>query len=243
MTYLHSGLFALHILFGSIALVLFWVPFFTKKGQLNHVKFGNYYKNSMYAVAATGALMAIIVLAIPLTIKAKVVENSNDLQISAFYLRLFWAFLLYLAVLSFSTTRHAITVLKVRANNAQMRTFWYLAPLVTLTALGPVFIYLGMTYEQPLHIVFGSIGMIVGISMLQYCFKKEIKPREWILAHVDSMIGSGIGAYSAFLAFGGRTMLSDLGQWQIAFWVAPGVIGVIASWILCKKYQKVFSVA
>ena len=51
------------------------------------------------------------------------------------------------------------------------------------------------------------------------------------------MIGSGIGAYTAFLAFGGRVMFSDMGQYQILFWVAPGIIGGTAISLLVRKYK------
>jgi hypothetical protein len=32
-------------------------------------------------------------------------------------------------------------------------------------------------------------------------------------------------------------MLGDLGQWQIVFWIAPGVIGAIASARMSRKYK------
>lgn len=243
MLTIHSSLFFLHILFGSLALVLFWVPFFTKKGQLNHRKFGSFYTNAMYLVAASGAIMALIVLADPIGIKGADMGENVDKERAAFFYRMFWAFLLYLSLLSFVTTRHAMAVLKVKDKLQQFRTPMYLSPVILLIAAGPLFIYLGIKYDFTLHIIFGSVGLLAGIGTLKYCLQKSIKPRAWIIEHVSSMIGSGIGAYTAFVAFGGRTMLADFQQWQIVFWSAPGVIGVTASIILCKRYSRVFSVA
>lgn len=242
MTYIHSTLFILHILFGSTALILFWVPLFTEKGKLNHIKFGRYYKHTMYVVAGTGALMALMVIAMPLVIKAAIVGENTNTEKLAHTLRVFWFFLLYLSLLSFTVTRHAVAVLQAKRDRQILRKWHYITPILLLIAGAPIILYVGYINKQTLHMVFSVLGFAVGASMLKYCLKKEIKEREWILEHISAMLGSGIGAYTAFLAFGGRTLLSDLGQWQMLFWIAPGVIGSVASAILCKKYKVVFNI-
>jgi hypothetical protein len=242
MIHIHSVLLFLHILLGSGALVLFWVPFYTEKGKLNHRKFGAYYKSAMYIVAASGAIMSVLVLAAPLAIKGDIASSTTDPAKVAHAVRLFWTFLLYLSLLSFTTTRHAIAVLRAKQDLRLLRSFHYILPIALLALFGPVLIYLGVNNNQILHSVFGVLGVISGMSMLRYCFKKTLAKREWILQHMGSMIGSGIGAYTAFLAFGGRVLFANAGEWQIVFWVAPGVIGSIASYILSKKYEKVFSI-
>jgi len=241
MTYLHSFLFIAHILLGSAALLLFWVPMYTAKGQLNHKKFGRWYKNTMYGVAATGAIMAIIVLAIPLVIKHQYANHENA-QAIATNIRFFWVFLLYLALLSFTTTKHGEWVLKVKERREHLRTWQYVTPLVLLFVGGFAFIGMGLLRGQTLHTVFGILGVLVGFSMLRYVFAKHLGARQYILEHIGSMIGSGIGAYTAFVAFGGRQLIESAGQYQLLLWIAPGVIGSILSYILCKKYGKVFKV-
>lgn len=241
MTYLHSSLFILHIIFGSAALILFWVPMYTKKGQLNHKKFGRYYRNVMYAVAGTGAIMAALVLAIPLTIKHEYADRENAAQIAE-NIRYFWSFLLYLALLSYTSTKHGDAVLRAKENRANLRTFAYVAPIALLFACGPLFIGIGLVRSSMLHTIFGVLGLLVGAGMLRYIFKKTVGARAYILEHVSSMIGSGIGAYTAFLAFGGRQFLDGAGGYQIVFWIAPGVLGSVLSFMLCKKYGKIFRV-
>jgi hypothetical protein len=66
MSTLHSFTFVLHIIFGSMALILFWLPLASKKGSLDHIKFGRYYAKVMYVVAASGAVMAMLVIYSPL---------------------------------------------------------------------------------------------------------------------------------------------------------------------------------
>lgn len=241
MTYIHSFLFVGHILFGSLALILFWVPMFTKKGQLNHVKFGRWYSNAMYGVAATGAIMAIIVIAMPLTILTQYANHENAAQIAEAY-RYFWTFLLYLALLSYTVTKHGVRVLQVKDERHLLKTFSYLAPIACLFILGFGIIAIGVMRDITLHIVFGILGVFVALGMMRYVLKSKMAARRYILEHVSSMMGSGIGAYTAFVAFGGRTLLENAGAYQIVFWVAPGVIGSIASYVLSKKYGKIFRV-
>jgi hypothetical protein len=72
---------------------------------------------------------------------------------------------------------------------------------------------------------------------------KELKHKQWVIEHLGAMIGSGIGAYTAFFAFGGRQLFENLGNVQIIFWVAPGVIGSIAITILSRNYTTKFKPA
>lgn len=241
MTYFYSFNLWVHIAFAAAALVLFWVPIFTKKGQLNHRKFGHYYKIAMYTVAATGVLMAVMMMAQPLVIKPEFANSDNPEAVRAYFIS-FNVFLIYLALLIFTTTRHGIAVLNVRGERTGLRVLDYIASIWMLALSGVGLFAFGLYHANILHMTFGILGTVVGAGMLSYCLKSTIASKQWILEHIGSMIGSGIAAYTAFLVFGGRTLFSDLGQWQIVFWVAPGVIGGLASFIVCKRYAKIFNI-
>ncbi|MBT0585157.1 hypothetical protein [Alteromonas oceanisediminis] len=238
MATFHSLLFALHIVVGSAALVLFWIPMLSKKGQLNHVTFGHYYKNTMYAVAGTGAMMAIIVLLMPYAIHGQAIMASPDPAAALEYTQTMYGFLLYLSLVSYTSTRHGAAVLVARNNRALLRRFQYQAPLWLLLAGGVICLFHGAITGGMLHIVFGLLGVSIALSMLRYVLRKSIKQNQWIIEHIGAMIGSAIGAYTAFIAFGGRTVFSELGAWQIAFWIAPGVAGGIATSIISSRYAK-----
>lgn len=241
MTYFHSSLFFLHIVFGTAALILFWVPLATKKGQLQHTKFGRAYRNVMYCVAATGAVMAMMVIAFPLSVKPHLNQASN-VAVAVENIRYFWLFLLYLALLSYTTTRHGDAVLKAADNRVQLRNSAYLTPLAMLTIGGIGLIVMGLLRDQALHLIFGILGMLVGLSMLRYVLSSHVKKGAYLLEHIASMVGSGIGAYTAFLSFGGRHLLSGIGEYQLLFWIAPGVIGASLSFYLTRKYKKIYHV-
>nr|WP_136250280.1 hypothetical protein [Ningiella ruwaisensis] len=241
MSTIHTVMFAFHILFGTAALALFWVPIFTRKGQLNHIKFGRFYKITMYLVAGTGAIMATMTFAFPLTIRP---EHASEPYAEQFVeqSRSLAGFLFYLAILSFTSTRHGIAVLKAKSDRVMLNTLNYLLPIWALFFGGFILLAAGMMRGAALYIIFAALGIAVASTMLRYSLRKEVAKNQWVLEHIGGMIGSGIGAYTAFLAFGGRTLFTDLGEWQIVFWVAPGVIGSIASYIVCKKYERIFQV-
>jgi hypothetical protein len=96
---------------------------------------------------------------------------------------------------------------------------------------------LGLLYGRTLHSVFGMLGIAISIGMLRYCLNATPKPKQWLVEHLGAMLGSAIGAYTAFFAFGGRSLFSDLGNAQLLFWIAPGVIGGTAIFLLSRKYQ------
>ncbi|MDC0603134.1 hypothetical protein OAP14_08920 [Aliiglaciecola sp.] len=237
MLTIHSILFACHIILGSLALLLFWVPIVAGKGGLNHIKFGRYYAHTMYAVALSGALMAVLVLYDPLAIKGHLIGENTDQRAFVNTIRIFWGFLLYLSLLTYVSVKQGVAVLKHKNSTAPLRTISHLGPIILLALGGVIILTLGTTHGRVLHIVFGILGIMIGTGMLRYCFAQQLKPKQWLIEHLGGMIGSGIGAYTAFIAFGGRKLFADLGSMQIIFWVAPGVIGSIAIYLLSKKYQ------
>jgi hypothetical protein len=237
MNTIHSLLFVIHIIFGSMALILFWVPIVTKKGGLDHRKFGRHYANTMYAVAASGALMALMVIFAPLVIKHQLVNENTDTQQLVLNLRIFWSFLLYLSLLTFVNVRHGILVLKNKKKHSNMRQWPHLFSIGLLLVGGLLLFSLGITYSNSLHIIFGVLGTVLAIQSGRFCLAKSVPVNRWLVEHIGSSIGSGIGAYTAFISFGGRSMFGYIGEWQFVFWVAPGVIGAIASARMSRKYK------
>lgn len=236
MVHLHTVLFCAHILFGSMALILFWIPVLSRKGSLDHKRFGRYYGNVMYGVAGTGAAMAILVLLLPLTIKGHLLSQPEHQAEFVTNIRIFWAFLLYLSLLTFVSVRQGFHVLI--ASNSELRTVRHLFPIGLLLLCALVLIVSGVYLGKTLYMVFGALGTAISTGMLRYCIKGPASHGHKVTEHLGAMIGSGIGAYTAFLAFGGRTLFSGAGEWQLVFWILPGVVGSIAIGRMARKYKQ-----
>jgi hypothetical protein len=94
-------------------------------------------------------------------------------------------------------------------------------------------------------IIFSILQIVIGINNLRYNFKKELKPKEWWLQHLNGLFGAGIGAYTAFFVFGGQRIMDSLfgdlyTNYSVVLWVAPGVIGGVAIGFVSRHYKQKF---
>ncbi|GGD49411.1 hypothetical protein [Lacimicrobium alkaliphilum] len=240
MLMLHNILLMFHIAVGTAALLLFWAPALMKKGSLDHIKFGHYYANVMYLVAGSGLVMSILVLTNPLTIHGEGVSADQATQISN-QIRIFSGFLLFLSWLVLTSVRHGILVLRCKQDRRPLRRFSHLSLLFVLFISAIVLTLVGISSGKTLFLVFGPLGLFISTGMLHYVFRATIRPMQWWVEHLGAMIGSGIGAYTAFLAFGARVVLADSGYIQLLAWIAPGVIGTIIIARQSRKYTNKFA--
>lgn len=244
MAQAHQLLLAIHIGFGAIALLLLWVPGLSRKGSQLHIQSGRWYVFAMYTVAITAFTMSVLVLADPIGVrfpnKDFSAERAADI---AAQMRRFSLFLLLLSVLVLASLRHGILVLKVRANREQLRGPMHLTLMISLVGVAIAVGVVGLMAGQTLLIVFSLVGLLGGIGMFRYSFKKEIRRKEWIIEHLGSLIGSAIGANTAFFVFGGSRFLGEAfsGSWMLIPWLAPAVIGTIIIEVLARRYRKRFA--
>ena len=120
-----------------------------------------------------------------------------------------------------------------------MRTMAYQTPIVLLGLTGLAMVLIGINKTHVLYMIFGGISMLSSFEMLRYIHKKTVAANAWLIEHFSGLIGAGIGAYTAFFAFGGRRLLNDIfvGNLQLIPWVLPSIIGVSYTYWLTAKYQ------
>lgn len=241
MTTLHSVLVWLHIAFGAVALVLFWVPALARKGGALHVTAGRCYKHVMYTVAVTAFAASVIVLADPICIRrpGEVLPAAEAERLAGLY-RMFSLFLLMLSVLVFSSVRHGLLALRERREPGLLKSPLHRGLIGSLALLAITVGFLGIRQGQVLLVVFGALGLSAAWSMFRDSRLERPTHRQLVVAHLGGLIGSGIGAYTAFFAFGGARLLGDLlpGQWQVIPWVLPAIIGTIAINRLRRPFER-----
>lgn len=231
MTTLHTLLVTTHIAAGALALVLFWIPAIARKGGRVHVRSGQAYLLAMYAVSITALLASLLVLADPLGVRRAggIVEPDAAARLSTTY-RVNSLFLLMLAVLVMSNLRHGVLALRARRAPDALRSVGHRCNIALLGLLAVGVGTIGILYTQVLLMVFAGISIASALGMWRESRIVNPTTRELVMAHLSGLIGSGIGAYTAFFAFGGSRLLADLlvGQWMILAWIAPSIIGTIA---------------
>lgn len=239
MLLIYNSTLYLHIALGTLALFVFWVPVFARKGSKNHRSWGKLFSNCMYAVAISGLIMSTLVWIDPIAIRYsdQTLTAERAARINDFFRNLA-QFLFLLSVLTFISVKHALLVLKARADRSQLKHWSHLIWFAMLLVMSVKVLILGINTGFPLYIIFGCVGLIGGLQNLRYIFKREISQREWIIEHLSSILGTGIAVYTAFFAVGGRHWLSQIltGNLQLIPWVLPGVIGTVAIVYLKRKY-------
>ncbi len=238
MQFLHTASFYVHVAAGSIALVVFWLPVFARKGSPFHKRAGRWFARGMYTVSATALIMSTIVLLDPIGIRfgdrQLAMEDGFD---AAEQIRMFALFLLMLSVLVFASVRHSILVLRAKQDRSRLRRPSHFALLVALGALGMAVGIIGIGNGELLLIIFGALSVSGAASMLRYSFKPTLSRNEWWIEHLGGIIGGGIGAYTAFFAFGGSRLFAHVltGQLQVIPWILPAIIGTIFSIRLSRQ--------
>ncbi|CUA87299.1 hypothetical protein [Pseudidiomarina woesei] len=228
---------AIHVLAGALALCLFWVPVLSRKGGLNHKKFGKIYGSSMHVVALTGIFASVMVLLFNTAVKPELaaVPHLTEVRLQQTYI--FAWFLIHLGMLIHCAIFHGNQVLEHKRNRNGLKKPLPLAINGALAINGLALSAFGLFNSLVLLIAFGALGVVIGVSNLVYTYRKSVSPTAWLREHLGAYLGSGIGAYTAFIVFGGNSLLHASGWVQTALWFAPGVIGSFFIAKLSKKYD------
>lgn len=248
MILLHQLALYLHIVVGVVALALFWVPALSKKGSLNHRRFGRWFATIMYTVGWSGVMMATVDLWQPLAMHAPASGATPEaMAVMAGDIRFTAIFLLSLSVLVIATTRHGWLTIRYKEDRSVLRKPVHLGLCLALLGVGGVLLLTGAANDNILMLIFGALEVWIAAGILHYSFKTSPRhPREWWNEHLGGMIASGIGAYTAFFVVGASSLLGTYLQGSLAglnvvIWVAPGVAGGIAISVLSAKYRRKFA--
>ena len=241
MQALHSLLVNVHIAVGAVVLVLFWIPAFARKGSPLHVKVGKVYVLSMYVVVVTAFIASLIVLIDPIGIRrpGESYGPAETAELAARF-QLMSLFLLMLSVLVFTSLRHGILALRQRSAPGALAQSPHRVLIGGLGALGLIVGILGLAKSAILLIIFGAISVTGAIGMFRDTLVENPDRRAQLVAHLNGLIGSGIGVYTAFFAFGGSRFLRETltGYWQVIPWVIPAIVGTIVINRLERSYKR-----
>jgi uncharacterized membrane protein len=223
-TYLRV-LLALHIACGVTAFVCAPVALATAKGGKTHRRWGKIYFWAMAGVAATALILS---FALPIFFLAMV-------SVFSFYA-------------SFSAYR--ILYLKDMYKGGRPAAVDWMAAVVTVLSS---FLLCSMGFLRPqlmavgiiriaghpvsiVSVVFGIIGMALGLASIRTFIKSPKEKMFWWFGHMQGMIASYIAAMTAFSAV-------NLSHWFGAawwVWLWPTIVGVPAIVLWTAYYKKKF---
>jgi hypothetical protein len=218
MTLFHA-LVVLHVITGAVGLTAFWGPIVTKKGALNHRKWG---KAACYGFLGAGALaiaMALLSLYGP-------EHRHPEITDRTLYDGLFGWMMLYLGTLTIGFVDYGLGVVKHSRNRRALRSWRYQAVIAAVVASGAWCGYFGWQVSHPLMMLVAFIGIVAMLIQQRYIWRQDDPPKgTHVGEHFRALIGMGISAYTAFLSVGLIRMVPEH-VFNPAIWAGPSVIGV-----------------
>ncbi len=173
-SFLHNSNIFIHVISGSIALLLGIIALTTKKGGKWHKKSGNYFLTLLIIVVLTGLIGVFIF-------------KRNT-------------FLLIITVLSAYYGFSGYRILQTKSNSPKLIDISFaIVSLISVSYFLYYFKSIGM-YWSPI-IVYSTVGallMIISYDFIRYLIPKKTYRNMWLYEHIFKMIGAFTALLSAF---------------------------------------------
>lgn len=226
----------LHVAAGFTGLAAFWIPVFTRKGGKHHRLFGKVFKYCAYLVLLAAGL------AVAGHMSQALARGHGPSGAPAGFA--FLVFLGYLTVVTYAVLRHGVSVIEhkdlVSLDTPLNRAWAWLSIAATIVLLS-----YALYFRPPNQVILyalSPIGVLAGTGILKAIKGRRPERKAWFYEHMGAMIGAGIAFHTAFAVFG-SSRLFDLGLSgfaQVIPWIAPAVVGTIASAVWTRHYMRKF---
>jgi hypothetical protein len=217
-----------HILGGATGLAIFWVPVLGRKGGVNHRKWGRYFAYCMIWTGTAAIGMGLCSLAWPL-------ETHPKLTDVALIRGLFGWMMLYLAILTIGLAWHGLTTVRNKTNHVANR-HWLNVGLQVVTILAALnCAFQGWLIGQTLMMGVALVGLASAAVYLHFIYSAQPPRSEYVMQHMQALLGAGISVYTAFLAFGAVRLMPSQ-AFNTTLWAIPTVVGVAIMIYYRAKY-------
>ena len=239
---LHQSLLAAHISAGAVALVSFWIPVFARKGSAWHVSAGMLYARCMVLVAWSALALSVVTAIDPIGVRGLAAVAPERAAAIISQSREFAAFLGFLGLATLSGIRSGLNAVRSRRRVASPPTRADLALNFAVPASAAAMLIVGIVRRNPLFL---GLSLTVLVLRLMRLRRPSATRFSWMYEHLSAMLGTGIGAYTAFFVFGGRRLFSAYlpGSWQLLPWFLPTILGVPAITLTVRYYRTRFEPA
>lgn len=203
-------LFLLHAVAGAIALCVFLIPLFSKKGGTLHVKIGWIYTYAMIFVGLSAFVIT--------PWRAFFDETRTTKSIG------FAAFLFFISAFTLSALWNGLAVLKLKNRKSPSHSALHIGPPIALLVLGVATQVLGFFLNDILLMTFPFLSHFTAKNQLRYWLKEPKGKMHWWYFHMNGMFIACIATVTAFLV----TALPRVWPGPISespvLWIAPGMI-------------------
>jgi uncharacterized membrane protein len=190
-----------HVAAGLGALISGAIAFSLRKNTVRHKPFGKFYFWMMSIVFVTGIFLSV----------------AKSLL-----------FFFFIAVLTYYNTLvayRALSLKQLHSGQKPKRLDWAIAAIASLAFLGLIGLAV-VTYLNNhstgaiVPFVFGSLGLYVTFRNTMVFIKPPAKSNYWLKIHIGNMMGSYVGAITAFLV----NQTDKIPLHPALLWIAPSVL-------------------
>lgn len=218
-TFFH-GFVVLHIAFGSLGLLAFWVPVIGRKGGLNHRKWGQVFTTTMLLTGAAAIGISAMTLLDP-------VGTHPHLPDAEWVRGIFGWMMQGLAVLTVNLAWYGRLCIRNQNHHAANRVWHNVGLQILLTIVSLHCAWQAWRIGEPLMLGMPAIGLATVATNLWFMLRPAA-PLGWLKEHIKALVGAGISVYTAFFAFGAVRTVPALalhpGLWAIPLAVGLGLI-------------------
>lgn len=215
---LFQALVALHITFGSIGLLSFWVPVIGRKGGERHQFYGRIFTIAMLATGAAALGISVCTLIDPVNTHPHLAEHE--------WVRGIFGWMMQgLALLTINLAWYGWLCIRHRNDHAGNLEWRNLALQVLLTLASINCAWQSFRLDIPLMLGMPAIGIATVATNLWFLFKPARGRLDWLKEHIKALVGAGISVYTAFFAFGAVRTVPTLAL-HPGLWSIPLIVGL-----------------
>lgn len=209
---------AIHIAFGSVGLLSFWVPVVARKGGRDHRRWGRVFAWTMLVTGCAAIGISLCTILAPL-------ETHPQLSDADWVRGVFGWMMLGLAILTINLAWYGWLCVINRNDHARNLEWRNLLLQVALIVASANCAWQGWRIGQPLMYGMPMIGFATAFTNLYFLYKPRRGPNDWLLEHIKALVGAGISVYTAFFAFGAVRTFPALALHPV-LWSIPLAVGL-----------------
>jgi len=241
---LHRGV---HIVAGTLGLLLFWIPLFARKGSRLHVLAGKWYIRTVYVVAISALISCTWAVASPLTYTGRAELSAHQIT----QIRYFLSILGVLAILTLKNGLLGERILQIKKSGEPLANlplitthrFQFAIGIGAIIFAGKLLIQFSFSAQYFILFVLGGLCALDFLGQREFINRPEARKHP-ILTHIECMIGCGIAFHTAALI----TIVNNViklelhGALALLPWLIPSMIGIPATAIICAQWVKKLNV-
>lgn len=210
-----------HITTGGFGAIVLWIPVLGRKGDPRHRRWGTRFSQALIATGLFAIGMSLLTLFDPLGTHPHL-GGQFDV---AFIRGMFGWMMLHNGILTLNLAWHGWRAVRERGREAPDRSLpTHALQWILLTAAAQCG-WQGWQIGQWLMIGMAGVGVATALTNLFFLLRRRLERRHWLKEHIKALVGAGISAYTAFMAFGAVRLMPDLALSPI-LWSIPLAVGV-----------------